>query len=260
MVNTTSEFRAEQTRLVALLQDRLAKLTTSVKSIDEIPSLIAYAQKREKRRRSKKAKSYLAAEQSRELRSKLLPERVKIEEIYDKLRQAKWNAHLALLECCRTFVAFSPSSEDARECLSALRTLSTVTTQQIDQLEPEMIEADVASANKMLQVQSLREAQDLPREKLRNTAASTKRRHPVLGKIDVALRSIERENPKSHEQIVEYLDRLKIPLPPGVNWGEATTWKRAYRTHKEAVTTWLSRARSHLGLKPLRDTQRSYEM
>ena len=51
----------------------------------------------------------------------MFPERSRIEEIYDDLANAKRDAGIALIECCRTFVAFSPIYDNARESLANIK-------------------------------------------------------------------------------------------------------------------------------------------
>jgi hypothetical protein len=74
------------------------------------------------------------------------------------------------------------------------------------------------------------------------------RRNARYEGIDRALREISEARPKNHEEVFQFLDDRKVPVPNRKPFKVAGGWVKAFQQNRHSASAWLSQAWGRLGL------------
>lgn len=90
-----------------------------------------------------------------------------------------------------------------------------------------------------------------PKAHWKGTAAKKPvRRNPIYEEIDRMLTEISRAMPRNHEEVFQFLDSRRVPLPNRRPFKSFGGWLKGFEKDRHGASAWLSNAWARLRLEP----------
>jgi hypothetical protein len=116
-----------------------------------------------------------------------------------------------------------------------------------------MIAAEIAPASPITPTPKDSRAPDWDgRPRPRLISCKPARRNPKDEKIDRILREIAESQPNNHEEVFEFLDSRRVPIPNAQPFKKAGRWFIGFQADRQLARVWLSKRWASLGLPAFR--------